>query len=170
MDIVISVRSDGRVEARRDDDAIAGPVRIEASGLDTDLIWLFERWLSERDRSWRRDEITVIGRLLYRVLLEGDVGEFVERTLDLLSAGDRLRLRLAFEADAPGRFRHLPAVPWEYLYAPDRPGRRGFFLATDPRLLLCRYIRLEYGQRAFAPEDTPLRLLTIVSQPDDPSL
>jgi hypothetical protein len=169
-DIVVSVRSEGRVEARRDDDATAGPMPIYASGLDADLIWLFERWLSERDRNWRRDEITVIGRLLYRVLLKGAVGDFVEWTLNQLPDGDRLRLRLAFEADAPGPFRHLPAVPWEYLYAPDLPGRAGFFLATHPRLLLCRYIRLERGQGAFAPEDTPLRLLTIVSQPDDPTL
>lgn len=169
-DIVVSVTSEGQVEARRDDDAIAGPERIEASGLDADLLWLFERWLSERDRSWRRDEITVIGRLLYRVLLSGPVGDFIQRTLDQLPAGDRLRLRLAFEANAPGPFRHLPAVPWEYLYAPDLRGRAGFFFATHPRLMLCRYIRLEAGQGAFAPEDTPLRLLTIVSQPDDPYL
>ena len=169
-DIVVSVTSEGRVEARRDDDAPAGPRRIESFGLDADLIRLFERWLSERDRIWRRDEITVIGRLLYRLLLDGDVGDFVERTLRELGAADRLRLRLTFGADGSDQYRHLPAVPWEYLYAPDRAGRPGYFLATDPRLILCRYMRLETGQRTLTPEDTPLRLLTIVSQPDDPNL
>ena len=169
-DIVVSVTSEGRVEARRDDDAPAGPRRIESSGLEADLIRLFERWLSERDRIWRRDEITVIGRLLHRMLLDGDVGDFMDRTLRELGPDDRLRLRLEFAADGSDQFRHLPAVPWEYLYSPDRAGRPGFFLATDPRLILCRYIRLETGQRAFTPEDTPLRLLTIVSQPDDPAL
>ena len=169
-EIVITVSGDGRVEARRDDDAFSGSRRIESFGLDADLIRLFERWLGERDRTWRRDEITVIGRVLYRLLLDGVVGEFVERTLDQLGAGDRLRLRLAFAGDSSDQFRHLPAVPWEYLYAPDRAGRPGFFLATHPRLILCRHIRLETGQGAFAPADTPLRLLVIVSQPDDPYL
>jgi CHAT domain len=169
-EITISVTSHGEVEARRDDDAPAGPKRIESFGLDADLLRMFERWLSERDRVWRRDEIVVIGRLLYRVLLEGDVGEFVLRTLGGLGADDRLRLRLHFSPEGEGQFQHLPAVPWEYLYCPDRPGRAGFFLATDPRLILCRYMRLDAGQGAFMPGETPLRLLTVVSQPDDPEL
>lgn len=169
-DIVITITGDGRVEARRDDDAYSGSSRIESFGLDADLIRLFERWLGERDRMWRRDEITVFGRVLYRLLLNGVVGDFVERTLGQLGPDDRLRLRLAFAGDISDQFRHLPAVPWEYLYAPDRAGRPGYFLATDTRMILCRYIRLESGQGAFAPADAPLRMLVIVSQPDDPYL
>jgi CHAT domain len=169
-DIVITITGDGRVEARRDDGAYSGSGRIESFGLDADLIRLFERWLGERDRIWRRDEITVFGRVLYRLLLDGVVGDFVERTLGQLGPDDRLRLRLAFAGDISDQFRHLPAVPWEYLYAPDREGRPGYFLATDTRMILCRYIRLETGQGAFAPADAPLRLLVIVSQPDDPYL
>jgi hypothetical protein len=170
-EITIAVTRHGDVEARRDDDAPAGPKKIQSFGLDADLIRLFERWLSERDRDWRRDEITVIGRLLYRVLLEGEVGDFVLQTLDGLGSGDRLRLRLAFEADGADQFRHLPAVPWEYLYYPGTSNRRGFFLATDPRLILCRYLRLSTGQGQFIKAaDTSMRLLTVVSQPDDPDL
>jgi hypothetical protein len=166
-EIVISVTSDGRVEARRDDDARSSPGRIELGGLDADLIRLFERWLSERDRSWRRDEITAIGRLLHRAILDGTVSDFVDLTLAGLGAGDRIRLQLAFPADGAG---HLPAVPWEYLYVPDRPHRAGFFLATDPRFLLCRYIPLESGRGSLTTEDPPLRMLAVVSQPRDPYL
>jgi hypothetical protein len=170
-DIVVSVTPEGRVEARRDDDAIPdGVKRVESFGLDADLTRLFERWLSERDRTWRRDDIATFGRLLHRRLLDGAAGEFIERTLDELGPGERLRLRLTFAVDGPGQFRHLPAVPWEYLHAADRPGRPGFFLATHPRLILCRYIRLEQGQRTLTPKDAPLRLMTIVAQPDDANL
>ena len=166
-EIVVSVTRDGVVETRRDDDARSDPGRVTLTGLDADLIRLFERWLSERDRTWRRDEITVIGRLLYRCILDGGTGVFVERTLDELGPDDRLRLQLAFPADGMG---HLPAVPWEFLYAPDRAGRAGFFLATDPRLILSRYIPLESGRRQLRPEDTPVRMLALVSQPEDPNL
>jgi CHAT domain len=166
-EIVVSVRSDGVVEARRDDDAQPDNGRIALTGLDVDLIRMFERWLSERDRVWRRDEITVIGRLLHRVILDGVVGDFVQQTLVDLDPDDRLRLQLAFPADGAG---HLPAVPWEFLYAPDRAGRPGFFLATDPRLILSRYIPLESGRRVLRPEDSPLRMLVVVAQPDDPNL
>jgi CHAT domain len=166
-EIVISVTSDGRVEARRDDDARSDSNRIEFTGLEADLIRMFERWLSERDRSWRRDEITLIGRLLHRAMLDGAVDEFIQQTLRDLEPDDRLRLQLTFPADGAG---HLPAVPWEYLYAPDRPNRGGYFLATDPRLILCRYIPLARGRRGLSPEETPLRMLTIVSQPNDPYL
>jgi CHAT domain-containing protein len=170
-EITISVTRHGEVEARRDDDAPAGPKTMKSAGLEADLIRMFERWLSERDRVWRRDEITVIGRLLYQMLLEGEVGDFVQETLDSLGRDDRLRLRLEFAADGSDQFRHLPAVPWEYLYYPDRPNRAGFFLATDPRLILCRYLKLKAGQGEFIKsEDTSLRLLTVVAQPDDPYL
>jgi hypothetical protein len=166
-EIVVSVTTEGRVEARRDDDARANTGRIEFTGLDADLIRMFERWLSERDRTWRRDEITAVGRLLHRAILDGGVSDFVNQTLSNLGPDDRIRLQLTFPADGAG---HLPAVPWEYLYAPDRPNRPGFFLSTDPRFILCRYIPLERGRSSLSPEDPPLRMLAVVSQPDDPYL
>ena len=169
-EIVISVTGAGSVEAVRDDGARSGPGKIKSSGLDADLIRLFERWLSERDRAWRRDEITVIGRLLHRALLEGVVGTFVDHTLLGLGAKDRIRLQLEFPVDGSGGLRHLAAVPWEYLYSPDSAGRAGFFLATDPRFILCRYIPLATGRPALSPEETRLRLLAVVSQPDEPCL
>ncbi len=169
-EIVISVTDAGRVEALRDDGARSGPGEIKSFGLDADLIRLFERWLSERDREWRRDEITVIGRLLYRALLDGVVGTFVDQTLLGLNAGDRIRLQLEFPADGSGGLRHLAAVPWEYLYYPDSPRRAGYFFATDSRFILCRYIPLATGRSTLGPEETPLRMLAVVSQPDEPCL
>jgi hypothetical protein len=138
--------------------------RVELTGLDPDLIRLFERWLVLRDRQWREDEIRAFGSLLHRYLFESRVWSWIESAIDDLAEGDRIRLELSFPAKPP--YSRLAAIPWEYLYQPARGGRNGRFLATDARIVLSRYIPLEAGEGGFAVTEE-LRMLIAISQPDD---
>jgi CHAT domain len=137
--------------------------------LNADLIGLFERWLTLRDRVWRDDEIRVFGSLLHRCLFSDEIWFWIQAQIDSRDPGKRIRLELTFPADLP--YSRLAAIPWEYLYRPDRPGKNGIFLAADPGLILSRYIPLEDGEpeNAFTPEQH-LQVLVVVSQPADPRL
>jgi len=161
------VESNGRVRARRlsnKDPSPRGQVRYDK--LDADLIGLFERWLTLRDRDWRDDEIRIFGSLLHRCLFNDEIWFWIQAQIDSRDDGTRIRLELTFPADLP--YSRLAAIPWEYLYRPDQPGKNGVFLAADPGLILSRYIPLEDGEQEkdFAPEQQ-LQVLVVVSRPDD---
>jgi len=136
---------------------------------DAELIGLFERWLTLRDRAWRDEEIRVFGSLLHQCLFSEEIWFWIQAQIDGRSPGTRIRLELIFPADSP--YSRLAAIPWEFLYRPDRDGKNGIFLATDPGLILSRYIPLEDGEveEGFAPEQH-VQVLVVVSRPEDPRL
>jgi CHAT domain-containing protein len=164
----ISVEVDGKgfVQAHRLANNSHSPRgHVELTGLNTELIRLFERWLVLRDRQWREDEIRAFGSLLHHYLFEsGDVWSWIESAIEALTKGDHIRLELSFPAKPP--YSRLAAIPWEYLYQPAREGRNGYFLASDVRIVLSRYIPLEAGEVGFTPAED-LRMLIAISQPDD---
>lgn len=166
LDVVVTTASDGTVEALRRDNFAVARGRLRLDGLELQVVRLFERWLSERGRSWRRDELTVFGSLLHRALLQ-DVWSFVTEQLSALAQGQRLRLQLVFPSD---RASHLATIPWEYLYAPAVEGTSGYFLGTDPRMVLSRYMPSWSGIRSQQVQSAPVRMLVVVSQPDDARL
>lgn len=166
VEVNIAVSASGVVSGRRDDGADWQSGQLGLHGLDAELIRVFERWLTERDREWQLADLRAFGSLLHRVLFPPDLWRWVEESIDALPRGGRLRLQLAFPADT---LAHLAAIPWEYLYAPDRAGRQGFFLATDRRCMLTRYIPMELGRPLKTATDRA-RVLVLVSQPDDPTL
>lgn len=160
----------GTVRARRLANSDPSPrAQVRYDKLNADLIGLFERWLTLRDRVWRDEEIRVFGSLLHRCLFSDDIWFWIQSAIDSRGRGRRIRLELIFPADPP--YSRLAAIPWEYLYRPDRDGKNGMFLAADPGLILSRYIPLEDGEREgnFVPEQR-LQVLVVVSQPADPRL
>ena len=165
-EITVRVDKSGQVSARRDDDATWSGGSISFAGVDAQLIRVFGRWLTERGREWHWDEIEAFGGLLHRTLFPADLWRWIETTLAALGADDRLRIQLEFPSEA---YADLAAVPWEYLHAPDRPGREGFFLAAQKRVLLTRYISLETGRSPLSSEPR-VRVLVLASQPQDPVL
>lgn len=162
-EIEINVSPGGEVTTRRDDGAVGPAGSIGFHGVDAELIRVFERWLRERGREWRLPEIRAFGSLLHRTLFPPDLWSWVELRLNTMGPQDRLRLQLVFPGDG---LAHLAAVPWEYLYVPNRTGRNGFFLATDRRCMLTRYIPMETGRGSMAPA-ARARLLVLVAQPND---
>jgi len=163
LEIEVTVSSTGQVTARRGDGAYGPPGRLALHGVDAELVRVFERWLTERDREWYRPDLRAFGGLLHRTLFSTELWHWIEQSLDRLQRDDHLRLQLAFPGDG---LAHLAAIPWEYLYAPGRGTREGFFLATDRRCTLTRYIPMELGRRDVA-LDRRLRVLVLVSQPAD---
>jgi hypothetical protein len=162
-EIEVSVSPTGEVSTRADDGAVGRRGQGEFGGVDGELMRVFGRFLTERGREWRRSEIKAFGSLLHRSLFPEQVWSWIEGRYDQLGTGDRLRLQLAFPSEG---LAHLAAVPWEYLHVPDRDGRDGFFLATDRRCILTRYIPQEVGRSRLA-SDPRVRVLALVSRPRD---
>jgi hypothetical protein len=167
--VSVTVGSDGRVVVRDlTNNALQLGEMVGYGGLDADVITLFERWLTERDREWREDEIRTFGSLLYRCLFTGQAWAKVQSIIDGARTTDqRVRLELIFPAEPP--YSRLAAIPWEYLFRPETTTERGWFLAADPDVVLSRYIPSGQGETTFEPE-AALRVLVVVSQPADPRL
>jgi hypothetical protein len=132
--------------------------RIDLSGLDGRVLRIFERWLTERDRSWLEEDIRVFGQLLHRRLFPGDAWSWVRR--QAADVGE-VRLMLAFPVD--GASSRLAALPWEFLCQPDRPDHLGEFLVLLPWLTLSRVVPSGVVDQA---EDPPAgaRILPVVGE------
>lgn len=137
----------------------------EASGefrltqLFRDLIDVFDFWVREK-KITRREEMTALGSLLYTALFDGDTEQLFRKTLEGIQKPDRLRLQLVFNQAAF----NLASIPWEFLYRPDRENSAGYFLATHPRLVLSRYIPLEWNRESVLINDK-VRFMVVVSKP-----
>ncbi len=161
VELIVTVQNERDVRARKSDGSEA-KCQIEFDDLRRRTVKIFEDWLRMSKIS-KRDELEVLGMHLYRMIFNGEVGAFFEQTLKNVPEGERLRVQLSFQEEASD----LARLPWEYLYYPDTETRAGFFLATRVELVLSRYMPLSTGRQALAPEEGPLRILIVVSQPQD---
>jgi hypothetical protein len=167
----ISVSGAGRVQLTLDDGRQSQSESLRLERVHQRMIALFRDWLSEgwadpaRRKITRRRELEVLGMLLYDELLPGPLSWFLEEAVTSRAAtrDDRLRVALSFLEGAEG----LAALPWEYLYRPDTEVARGYFLAVEPTMALCRFIPLGSPVRALTPDDPPLRVLATASKPRD---
>ena len=165
-ELEVNISVNGDLEMRWDDGASLRGQRHGVREVDAELIRVFERGLVDRGREWASADIRAFGSLLHRSLFPADTWRWVEERIDNLPPGDRIRFQLAFPAGEAG---HLAAIPWEYLRVPDRDGREGFFLATDRRCILTRYLPMERGRPKSAAAERAA-ILVLVSQPEDPTL
>jgi hypothetical protein len=161
--IEIRVEAHGKLRAvRLDTYAELFENHVEMSGIDADLIRVFERWLGLRDRRWEDAEIRTFGSLLHRFLFgDRDCYQLYDAITQTQGA---TRLELVFPANDTGA--RLAAIPWEFLYRPDQDTRQGPYLAIDSKIVLSRHIPSDCGEpRTHA--RGPVRVLPVVSQPDD---
>jgi hypothetical protein len=161
-EIQVRVSPTGEVDARTDDGAYGPSGTVRVDGIDGDLIRVFERWLRDRTRPWRLQEIAAFGGLLHRSLFTQDQWAWIETILATRDRADRVRLQLALPGSG---LTFLAAIPWEYLRVPDRAGQEGYFLATRRGLMLTRHIPMERGQPALVQQESA-RLLVLVARPD----
>jgi len=164
--IEIVLDNNGVVRPRRCDTNEKGPeFRMQAAGIDREIIRLFEGWLCQRNRDWYDVEIRLFGSLLHRFLFgEHGCWDWVEAQIQQVEESARPHVELVFPAD--GDYARLAAIPWEYLYRPDQPTRQGEYLAAGPKVVLSRYIPREQG-RTRVPEYDQLHVLLVVSRPND---
>ena len=125
-------------------------------------IRMFEKWLLD-NKLTKREELEVLGEHLYRMLFHGEMQSFFERQFRNVSPGSRLRVELAFDHGSE----ELANLPWEYLYYPDTYFHSGRFFATDVDLVLSRYMPLDEDHQPLKPDTAPLRVLIVVSAPQD---
>jgi hypothetical protein len=150
----------GGVKARHFGRDLYSPAgQVELDGLDGELVGHFERWLSLRERDWRREEIASFGRLLHRCLFPPSDGVWTKLQQWIRESDEPVRLTLQLPT---GRDKaYLAAIPWEYLHT---TGPGGYFLAADPKIVLSRWAPTAHPA-ASLPALTKISILPVVSDP-----
>ena len=166
IELTLTVESNERLRARTRSGAEAPEGSVQFDKLTRDTITIFQKWLSRGQVSERR-ELEVLGTNLYQVIFDETIGAFFEEHLDRARKDNqRLRVQLSFQERAGD----LADLPWEYLYRPDTEMRAGYFLCTYADLVLSRYMPLGTDHKILEPEESPLRILIVVSNPEEENL
>ena len=171
MSAILSVRvhGSGHVGIRFDDGSESPTQEVRLDAAQRRMIELFRDWLAqgwanpEKRKITRRRELEVLGMLLYARLFPGPLEGVLDQAVRAAGRDDPLRVELMFVDGAEP----LAALPWEYLFRAGANGAGGYFLATDARLALSRYIPQDRPIEPLAPEQPPLRLLATASKPTD---
>jgi hypothetical protein len=169
--LAIAVQGGGQVQLSLSNGSQSSTEQLPREPVHQRMIELFQDWLSqgweepERRKITRRRELEVLGALLHAELLPGPLAAFLEQavTSTRASRDNRLRVELSFRDGAE----QLAAWPWEYLYRPDTAVARGYFLSTEPTLVLSRFMPLGTPIQSLAPPDPPLRVLATAAKPAD---
>lgn len=159
-ELTLNIEADGAIDAATaDGDMENGRVALRPA--QREVLTLFDDWARERRLvDWR--DYVVFGRLLWDALFNDDVTRLLDRAADRAAEADMpLRLQLFFKDQEDP----LAQLPWEYLFRA-RPGG-GSFLATDPALVLSRYLPLHTPRGSIAPDGGPLRVLIALAKPAD---
>jgi hypothetical protein len=154
-EITIRIGRDNVTATSKDSETFEGPIELDQLRLAT--IRVFEELLLD-DKIQERRHMEVLGQHLYAAILAGPVGNFIDQKRREVAKNDRLRVQLQFEKDVNSE---IASLPWEFLYSPTQKD----FLATDPTLVLSRYLALEHKREVFKPVERPLRTLVVISRP-----
>lgn len=123
-------------------------IAFDAAPLADWLKQLAEQTLSPQD-------LQALGTALYECLFVGEINLVFQRALGETLGRDDLGLRLRLRLNPP----ELAALPWEYLYSPERR----LFLAASVETPLSRYLNLpEPVRRLAVPEK--INLLVVMTQ------
>lgn len=168
---ILSVRvyGSGRVGIRFGDRSESPTQEVRLDTAQRRMIELFRDWLAQgwaepqKRKITRRRELEVLGMLLCARLFPGPLQGDLDEAVQAAGAGDPVRIELAFVDGAEP----LASLPWEYLFRAGANGAGGYFLATDERIALSRYLPLDRAVQPLAPEQPPLRLLAAASKPVD---
>jgi hypothetical protein len=138
--------------------------KIPMDTLRRQTIGIFQDWLAA-GKITTREEVIVLGTHLYEGLFDPSARRELEDALAKAEAEEdtALRIVLSFAPDAP----ELAQMPWEYLYFPDtETGGNGYFIAAmRDWLTLSREVPLVLEEAQS--ESPPLKVLLVVSKPDD---
>ena len=113
--------------------------------------------LEEKDREEPHIEF---GKMLYSRVFSGQLGEHFNRSIkEAQENGCGLRITLRFGEDVP----EIAALPWEYLHDDED------FLVRRRNILISR-LPAGVKKKKLEPLDSVLRMLVIISGPDDPRI
>jgi Uncharacterized protein conserved in bacteria len=98
------------------------------------------------------------GKILYSRVFSGKLGEYFNKSIqEVQKNGSGLRISLRFDEEVP----EISTLPWEYLH----DGKE--FLITRKSILISR-LPLGTAKLTSKPLESMLRMLVIISGPDDP--
>jgi CHAT domain-containing protein len=95
--------------------------------------------------------------MIYSRVFSGELGDYLNKSIkEAQEDGGGLRISLRFDKDVP----EIAALPWEYLH-----DNEGFLIAR--RSILISRLPPGVTKKKLAPLDSVLRMLVIISGPDD---
>jgi len=113
--------------------------------------------LEEKEREVPHIEF---GKMLYSKVFSGQLGEYFNKSIqEVQENGSGLRISLRFGEDVP----EISALPWEYLHDDED------FLIRRRNILISR-LPAGIKKKKLEPLDSVLRMLVIISGPDDPRI
>jgi len=113
--------------------------------------------LEEKEREESHVEF---GKMLYSKVFSGQLGEYFNNSVtEVQENGNGLRISLRFGEDVP----EISALPWEYLHDDED------FLIRRRNILISR-LPAGVKKKKLEPLDSVLRMLVIISGPDDPRI
>ena len=126
--------------------------------MDTSVAPLAD-WLAQLAKNTiSSPDLQQLGKKLYETLFAGEINLLLNRALGETIGRDDLGLRLRLRINPP----ELAALPWEYLYSPERR----LFLSASVETPLSRYINLNKPLRRLAPPER-VRMLVVIPQNTD---
>ena len=166
--LTVRVRGGDAVRIHYDDGRESRLEQVQLDAPQIRMVELFQDWLSEgwaqpsRRKITRRRELETLGMLLFARMFPGSLAGDLDAARAAAGGETPARVELTFDEGAE----QLAALPWEYLFRP-KNGSSGYFLATDPRLALSRYVPLNRGIKPLDSGDGPLRILATAARPRD---
>lgn len=138
---------------------------IDKSPLRRRTIKIFHKWLAKGSIT-TSEELKVLGAHLFELLFDEKISSYFKADFDSVKQEGASRLRLVLEFEEKAVRAGLAELPWEYIYYPGRPPEPGFFLATENKLILTRYVTRVAPLKDLMPHQKPLSILLVVSRPD----
>jgi hypothetical protein len=116
-------------------------------------------WLQQlAEHTLASKDLQALGAALYECLFVGEINLVFQRALGETLGRDDLGLRLRLRINPP----ELAALPWEYLYSPERR----LFLAASVETPVSRYLNLNKPVRTLAAPER-VRMLVVIPQNTD---
>jgi len=114
--------------------------------------------LIEEARFVKEKLLKDFGKQLYEIIFPAPIHTHFNQTEAVAREKEQMtRIRLTIEPD------NLASLPWEFMYRDEG----GYFLATNPKTVLARYLNLPLPQRRVRRREESLHLLTIIADPSD---
>jgi len=116
--------------------------------------------METREEGKREDPHIEFGKMIYRKVFSGELGEYFNKSrLEAQENDNGLRISLRFDEGVP----EIAALPWEYLHDSED------FLIARRSILISR-LPAGVKKKSLEPLDSVLRMLVIISGPDDPTI
>jgi len=123
-----------------------GPITVDLNSVRALVARVFRDWASrdaaEQGRVGPGEQIRLLGEILSRALLQGEIAERFHQLITRPDLG-WIEVALHFsDVDDPD-FKEFVQLPWEHLYVPPRASRGDVYFAREPKMAFVRALQRE---------------------------